>query len=219
MQRGLSLPTQRKHEHDEREQRQARLLHDARGAVGAILMLGAAAELDADDEQVVRRRLREIMSEARWLGDLIDSEWADDTPRLVDIGDVVRTCVERVRLVAATVTIRCETETGTTVSARPVGLQRAVTNVVANAARAAGPDGEVVVSARQGGDDVVVEVLDDGPGFGRVPIVHGLGLSITREVVAAAGGTVEIADGPDGGTRVRLRLPHPAAAALPRSGA
>lgn len=220
MQRGLTsaLPRQRTYEDARREKRQAQLLHDVRGTVGAIMILGAAAELDADDRDVVCRRLREIVGEARWLVALLDSEWADDEPRPVDVDEAVRESVERVRL-QTHATIDIESDGPALVSVQPVGLQRAVTNVVANAARAAGPTGHVVVRTHEGRDEVVVEVLDDGPGFGHVPIEHGLGLGITREAMAAAGGAVEIGDAPDGGTCVCLRLPRRALAGQTRGGA
>jgi signal transduction histidine kinase len=212
------LPRQRTLEDDARDKRQQQVLHDVRGAVGAILMLGEVAQLEADDRAVVSRRLREIVGEARWLITLLDSGWDDDAARPLDVDEAVQECVERVRLQHETV-IDLRTGGSDEVAAQPVGLRRAVTNVVANAARAAGPDGHVVVRTYDTDGDVVVEVVDDGPGFGQVPIQHGLGLGITREAMAAAGGSVDISDAPDGGTCVRLGLPRRAYVPPPRSGA
>jgi signal transduction histidine kinase len=215
-----ALPRQRRGDDDGREKRQAQLLHDVRGTVSAILLLGVAAEHETADQDVVTQRLRGIVSEARWLVTLLDSEWGDDEPRAVDVDEAVRDCVERVRLQThAAIEVEMETEGSVVVATPPVGLQRAVTNVVANAARAAGPAGHVVVRTHAGDEDVVVEVVDDGPGFGNVPIQHGLGLGITREAMAAAGGAVEVSDAPDGGTRVCLQLPRRALVGQPRGGA
>jgi signal transduction histidine kinase len=220
MQRGLtvSLPRQREGGDEGREKRQAQLLHDVRGTVGAILLLGAAAEHEVADRDVVARRLREIMSQTRWLVSLLESQWDDDAPRPVDVAQAVHDCAERVRL-QSHAAIVVESEGAVEVTVPPVGLQRAVTNVVANAARAAGPAGNVLVRTHESDRDVVVEVLDDGPGFGQVPIEHGLGLGITRDAMAAAGGAIEIEDRPDGGTRVCLRLPRHVIVLEPRGGA
>jgi signal transduction histidine kinase len=54
------------------------------------------------------------------------------------------------------------------------------------------------------GDDLVVEVYDDGHGF--EPEAHaGIGLRSMRERTAALGGNLEVESEPGDGTRVRLR--------------
>lgn len=102
-------------------------------------------------------------------------------------------------------------------------LDRAIGNVIANAARHA----RTLVAITLGIDgDAVVRVEDDGPGipatdrarvFDRFTRLDesrssgtggaGLGLSITRDVVSRHGGTIIIDDAPLGGARLELRLP------------
>ncbi len=107
-------------------------------------------------------------------------------------------------------------------------IERAVRNLVENALRYARHRVEVTVS--EDGDDAVVDVTDDGPGFppewlaqgvgrfaaGDSPQAHGgagLGLAIVDAIVGSHGGTVEITAASDGagagrGARIRLRLPR-----------
>jgi signal transduction histidine kinase len=104
----------------------------------------------------------------------------------------------------------------------PRDLDRAIGNVIANAARYARMS--VVIWLGTDGGSAVVRVDDDGPGvpakdrarvFDRFTRLDesrttggaGLGLSITRDVVSRHGGTVTIADAPLGGARVELRIP------------
>ena len=100
-------------------------------------------------------------------------------------------------------------------------IERAVLNIVDNAARHANSHIDVEVSS--GADRAVVLVRDDGPGFppellgqaaGRFVRGHnggpnsaGLGLAIVDAIAAAHGGELEIENGPEGGAEVQLRLP------------
>lgn len=89
-----------------------------------------------------------------------------------------------------------------------LALWRALRNLTDNAVRAAGPAGEVRISAGVEDGRAVVVVDDDGPGFGAAPPgLAGLGLRIARDMIAAFGGTVELRHGTLGGGCVRLVLP------------
>ena len=102
-------------------------------------------------------------------------------------------------------------------------VERAVRNLVENALRSREHRVEVVVD--RDGDDAVVLVRDDGPGFpsawleqgvgrfspGDSPEAHGgagLGLAIVDAIVGAHGGSVQVGTSPGGGAEVRLRLPR-----------
>jgi signal transduction histidine kinase len=89
----------------------------------------------------------------------------------------------------------------------PVLLSRVVGNLVDNAARAAGPDGrvDIVVS---GDRDVVIDVVDDGPGYPHGPTgASNAGLDVVTRLLAACGGRLEIDHVAPSGTRMRIVLP------------
>ncbi len=67
----------------------------------------------------------------------------------------------------------------------------------------------VRVSLGATGEELSVEVSDDGRGFVAEPIDGGMGLSTLRERAALLGGDLEVSSEPGGGTRVRLRLARP----------
>lgn len=90
----------------------------------------------------------------------------------------------------------------------PVKMRRAVGNVLDNALRACRLGGEVRVDLRVVGDEVVLVVGDEGPGFARIGSVTGFGMTIVSEAVREAAGTLHIRTGPDPGTTVELRFPR-----------
>jgi two-component system, OmpR family, sensor histidine kinase MprB len=106
----------------------------------------------------------------------------------------------------------------------PVGIAEIVGNLLDNAAKFAPPPAVIVASVVEHRIDVVIEVRDGGRGipeaerarvfdrFRRTPDARaipgsGLGLSIVASAVAAAGGTVTLADAPEGGLLARVTLP------------
>jgi signal transduction histidine kinase len=103
-------------------------------------------------------------------------------------------------------------------------LRAAVVNLLMNAIEATVGDGRIDVTISQN-DMAVVEVRDTGPGipqgirdrvfepfFTTKTRGGGLGLPIAQRTADVHGGTLELEVPPDGGTRVRLKLPlHPPA--------
>jgi signal transduction histidine kinase len=80
-------------------------------------------------------------------------------------------------------------------------IQEALTNVVKHAHA---DQARVVIDAL--GDDVIVEVQDNGHGFDTNAGTDGFGLAGIRERVYLAGGTLELESG-EHGTRIRAELP------------
>lgn len=104
-----------------------------------------------------------------------------------------------------------------------VQMDRVLWNLLDNAIRHTPPGGTVRVSSNRETDRVVLTVLDEGSGIAadRMPKLFeqynsyrpgqfgstGLGLFIVKAIVEAHGGTVSVANGPEGGARFEVRLP------------
>ena len=108
----------------------------------------------------------------------------------------------------------------TVVRGAPVRLDRAISNLLDNAAKWSPPGGAVEVTVRDG----CVVVRDHGPGIAEEDLPHvfdrfyrataarglpgsGLGLAIVRQVAGSHGGTVTAANAEGGGAELRLQLP------------
>ncbi|MFZ3573187.1 HAMP domain-containing sensor histidine kinase [Streptomyces sp. BH097] len=173
------------------------------------------AELVADlsDES---RELTDLVNE---LVNLAAGHQDDESPADVALAEIAEdVAVLARRRTGRTITVRSDPDT--TITGRPAQLQRALTNLVENAAKfdAEGTAPIEITVTRIPGSGVRLEVLDRGPGlaevdterifdrFYRAPAARsspgsGLGLSIVREVAAAHGG-VPFAARRDGGGAV-----------------
>jgi two-component system sensor histidine kinase HydH len=94
-------------------------------------------------------------------------------------------------------------------------LRQVLLNLGMNAVDASPPDGRIQIFARAVGDGVELSLTDEGKGLaatararpGAEPRPGGLGLAITRRLLAAAGGTLSAGAAPGGGTLVRAWAP------------
>ena len=103
-------------------------------------------------------------------------------------------------------------------------LERALTNVIANALKYASAPTPVVVSLSEHADHVVFSVRDQGPGIDPAEHAHvfekykrvgatraregfGLGLYVTRQIVEAHGGHIDIESALGSGCTFRIALP------------
>ena len=105
-------------------------------------------------------------------------------------------------------------------------LQQILVNLVQNAAQALTGGGTITMSAAPapGGVATIIKVADDGPGTAppdRAKVFDpfyttkapgtgtGLGLAVCKHLVATAGGSIEVVDGPDGrGAEFRVVIPN-----------
>jgi two-component system, OmpR family, sensor histidine kinase MprB len=139
-------------------------------------------------------------------------------PEDVRLDLVAASAVERVGRNRPGVTFRTELEE-TLVNGDPEAIERALSNLIDNAAKWSPDGGEVEVEVGQG----LVTVRDHGPGIEEedLPYVFdrfyrarsargmpgsGLGLAIVRQVAESHGGTVTAERAEGGGTRMVLRL-------------
>ena len=195
------------------------LLGQADGG-GADLPPGAREEL-LDD---VSAQIEEL---SQLVGDLVELARDEPLPTVVetiDLAEAVDHAVERVRRRAPSLTFEVDVapwvvrgEAGT--------LERAVTNLLDNAAKWSPPGGTVRVSLADG----VITVDDEGPGIAEQDLPHvferfyrseesrampgsGLGLSIVAQAAERHAGRVHAERSPYGGARLVLVLPGDATA-------
>jgi len=161
------------------------------------------------------------------VGDLVDLA-REDAPETVyeqvDLGEVVERALERARRRTTTVEFVAHLQPWF-IYGHEAGLQRAVLNVLDNAAKWS-PDGEEVQVAMRHivGGLLELTVDDAGPGipeherdlvferfyrttWARALPGSGLGLAIVRQVVTKHGGTITVEESERGGALVRIVLP------------
>ncbi len=146
---------------------------------------------------------------------------ANEAVSQVDLAALVETLCEDMREVGKDVTYEGLDELS--FKGRPMGLKRAVDNLIGNALKYGT---KCSVSILQEETKVIICVSDDGPGipeaeleevfqpFKRVEASRnketggvGLGLAVVRSVAHAHGGTAELENRPEGGLEARLILP------------
>ena len=152
------------------------------------------------------------------------SEFASEPlvrPEVLDINVVVTERVALLRPVHPGVTYRLRLDDGRPrAHAAPDMVNGILTNLLQNAAEAAGPDGAVVVLTRGEGERVLIDVHDSGPGLSEEvsatlfePTITfkkrgmGLGLSIAKKNALLSGGDVTVIPGELGGAGFRVSLP------------
>jgi signal transduction histidine kinase len=200
--------------------------HDLRTPVAGVIATADSLLRDDPDRAERERRLVAMVREARRAGRLVDDlllmarlDGADPAAELrrqpVDLAAVAEDVAAGQRLLGADV--RAVTEPAL-VEGDPGQLTRVLTNLADNARREAA---HVLLTVRRYDSQVVVEVIDDGPGvppaerdrvferFVRLeagPGRNGLGLPIARAVARAHGGDLTCEDAPYG-ARFVLRVP------------
>ncbi|MDQ1440462.1 MAG: two-component system, OmpR family, sensor histidine kinase MprB [Acidimicrobiaceae bacterium] len=160
------------------------------------------------------------------VGDLVElarDEEQRPEPEDVRVDLVVEDAVERARRRAPMLTFNLDVQDAL-VRAQPALLERAVLNVLDNAAKWSPEASTVEVTVRRSGPSWRLEVRDHGPGITDEDLPHvfdrfyrsatarwlpgsGLGLAIVRQVVESSGGAVSAINAADGGTVVRIDLP------------
>jgi two-component system, OmpR family, sensor histidine kinase MprB len=166
----------------------------------------------------VVEQLGEMTTLIAGLIDLARGEQPLAEPEEVRLDLVVADAVERARRDRPAVSFSADI-VESVVHGVPSNIERAVANLLDNAAKWSPSNGEVEVKVRPG--EVVVR--DHGPGIDDADLPHvfdrfyrarsargmpgsGLGLAIVRQVADAHGGTVVAERPEDGGTRITLRL-------------
>jgi signal transduction histidine kinase len=198
-------------------------------------MLSQGAVPERNRERAIKTIERNAEAQRRLIEDLIDVS-ADARGKLrVDIRpvqpvDVIRSAIDAAALAASAKSIRIDDALAPDlgeVRADPARLQQIVLNLLANAVKFTPDGGTVRVTAARERHELVITVSDTGIGISPafLPYVFdqfrqedsgptrrfsglGLGLSITRSLVALHGGSVAaMSEGPGKGATFAIRFP------------
>ncbi|MFE5188509.1 sensor histidine kinase [Streptomyces sp. NPDC056628] len=209
--------------------------HQLRNPLAALLL---RIELLAFELPEGNAEIASVQAEGRRLAqvldDLLDLALAEHTEADVRLTDIGALTAERVAAWAPTAEVKGVRLRGTcpatTAWADPVALSSALDAVIDNAVKFTPRGEKVEVTVASDGDTSTIEVADRGPGLtdeelarvgdrfwrsGRHQNVKGsgLGLSISRALLAAGGGTIAYAHHEPHGLRVTVTLPRTGPAA------
>jgi two-component system, OmpR family, sensor histidine kinase MprB len=180
---------------------------------------GLSATSRAELLDDVRFQIEELTTLIGDLTELAREQPAQVLLEEVDLAEITERAVQRVRRRASSLRFDLHAEPWWVIG-DAAALERAVTNVLDNAAKWSPPLGRVTV--RLGEGELVVS--DEGHGIADEDLPHvfdrfyrspdartmpgsGLGLSIVRQVAERHGGSVEVGRAPSGGAAFHLRLP------------
>jgi two-component system sensor histidine kinase BaeS len=208
----------------------ANVSHELRTPVSA---LRAVLETLVDgvsppDRATLVAALRQTERLGRLVTDLLDLSRVDAGLTPLDVEEVrvepfLRSVVDEARVADRPVEYALDVDPpDLVVPADRERFHQLVTNLVDNAGRHSPSDGTVTLRARRAGHEVVLDVVDEGPGIpaaGRSAVFQrfttgassgdggtGLGLAISRWVADLHGGSTEVADSPSG-CHIRVVLP------------
>ncbi|MGA8260450.1 MAG: ATP-binding protein [Arenicellales bacterium] len=215
--------------------------HDLRTPLASII--GSSSSLieygEAFSVEDRRELLATILEEARRLDRYIQNLL--DMTRLgqgglslrrdwVDLNDLVADAIQRLAVPLKGTKLEIDiAEDAALLHVHGVFIEQVLINLLENAARYSQPNQEITIDARRIGDQIVIDVIDQGPGipeadrekiFEMFQSAHdsksgregaGLGLAICRGLIGAHGGAIEARPGPGGkGACLRVTLPYTA---------
>jgi len=199
----------------------------------ALLGDGTLGALAPKQARVLALAQRACEEEVRLVATLLDlSRLRSGQPLKVagdtTVGAIVEAAIasEREEAARRDVTFRVTSAPKQPIRADASLLERALANLLRNAASVSAPGDEVVVDAEEADARIVIRVRDHGPGvpsalhkdlfspFAAAPVSGverpfslGLGLAFAREVLRAHDGDVDLESSDDGGSVFRLSLP------------
>jgi two-component system sensor histidine kinase MtrB len=208
----------------------ADMSHELRTPLTAITAVSEVLEDEADSfDPMIAPAVRLVVSETKRLNELVENlmevtRFDAGTAKLVldevDVADMVTACMDTRAWLDA---VELDAPRGIFVRLDPRRLDVILANLIGNALKHGGSP--VRVKVRQVGQELVVEVADNGPGIPVDVLPHvfdrfykadasrarsegsGLGLSIAMENAHIHGGGISAANAPGGGAVFTLRLP------------
>ncbi|MCD6351653.1 MAG: HAMP domain-containing histidine kinase [Armatimonadetes bacterium] len=216
-----------------------RIAHELKSPLAAIAQVlsvvleGLTGEVPEQQRHLLERSYHRAQDAIAMLSDLLDLARMRELPReefgTLDVNHLVETVLDEFteRAEARNITLEADVEDRLpSLYGDDDALTTMLANLVSNAIKYSHEGGRVRVSVRAEGDEVVLEVSDDGPGiadedlprifdeFYRTPQSRqsgiegtGLGLPIVRSIVDRHGGTIDVRSKLGEGTTFTVRLP------------
>ena len=212
----------------------ANVSHELRTPITALQakLENVADGVEEPDPETVRTMLAQVERLGRLVAQLLDLSRLEAQAEPFDrrpfaVRDVLEQAAREARLHAPEgLALRVEAPGGLRASGDPERIHQVVANLIENAVRHSPVPGQVRLGARDGGDVVVLEVADEGPGiapdeaervferFYRPDASRsgaaggaGLGLSIARWIVDLHDGTIRAEAADPHGCRMVVELP------------
>ena len=215
----------------------ANVSHELKTPVGALALLAEAIHDGEGDEATVRRFAARMVHESGRLGRLVQElidlsrlQGAEASPPVtsVRLDAVIREATDRSRLRADAKGIRLASSGDTMLEVRgdAAQLATAVGNLLDNAIAYSAPESKVSLVVRRRGDEVEVDVTDEGIGIAPDDLERiferfyradparsretggtGLGLAIVKHIATNHGGRVDVRSVEGAGSTFTLRLP------------
>jgi protein-histidine pros-kinase len=226
----IRVGEQLRHAVEERDDLLRALSHDLRSPLSVIHLQAQRLAQRSDGPSEQKGLAAILTSTARMeamIGDLVEAARIDGgqlEKRTLDLSSFVREWLGRAAGVLDAKRIEADLAETPRVLADPGALERILTNLLTNALKYSPPESLVRIRAEREGDEVVVAVIDRGPGIPEEdrPYVFdrfwrarrtksteglGLGLFITRKLVTGLGGRIWVESGPEEGSAFRFTLP------------
>ncbi len=206
-----------------------------------LLMDGAVGELQSAQREVtailrdngmkLQRLIENLLSFSAWQAKSVGLEISEFKLR-----PLVKSVLENQQLTLVAQRVRLDVQVEDLTPCADRGKVRLILdNLLSNAIKFTPRGGTIAISARADRDQLVLDVIDSGPGIpvdernrifeafyqGKTPQGGhvkgtGIGLSVVTEFVNAHGGSIEILEAPAGGAHFRVRLPLRQPSAAPR---
>jgi two-component system sensor histidine kinase BaeS len=203
--------------------RLAVLVHEVRSPVAALSAVAEAVGESTPDESARPELVRLALAACRAIERIVfDVAVASVRFETVDLAAVTRDALAPLAMRGVEVEAHVDDAGRLLVSGDPIRLRQALDNLLANAVAHGGSGRSVIVRATRSGESVQLAVTDHGRGIPRHELTRifelgvrlddstpgsGLGLALTRAIVDAHEGVLEVHSRPGEGATFTITLP------------
>ena len=208
---------------NEYSKRFAFVVHDIKNLASQLGLVVSNAKRYIDDPNFQHDMLQTIEGAVARMNHLLSqlkAGAASGTPRLADAGTIVAGVAAALAHGAVIIETRTDDE-DCVVAIDPERLRSAVTHLTQNAIDASRPGDSVVISTRRHQTQLVIDIIDRGPGMDDAFIRdelflpfrstksggYGIGAFQTRELIRMSGGDLQVISERGTGTTMRILLP------------